>query len=632
MAKQKIRRQYGLWASPFNPVSLSRELTFSDVAWDQDGTLVWSERHSDRNVLVVQPPDDQAPRNLNDLYSARAHVGYGGGDFSVGNRHVYFIEADSGRLYKQPLEGGYASPVTAAFGNIAAPVLSPDGRWLLFIHSYEDQDSVGIVDADGQYWPGKLVSGEDFYMQPVWHPKGDRIAWIAWNHPNMPWDGTYLRLGKLMKSSSSGLPTITDPTTIAGGDNVSIFQPEFSPDGRYLAYVSDEAGWWHIYLYDMDSGERRQLTDEEAEHGLPAWQQGSRTYAFNPNSQSLYFIRNQKGFASLWRIDLDTGQQRQLSLGEEYTWLEQIAVDPDGRRIAFIASSGCIPNRVVVIEESGLAKILRRSMAEDLSPSDYALPQAISWEGMDGGVVYGLFYAPQSAKFDGDGLPPLVVLVHGGPTSQRCAMFYPEVQFFTSRGYAVLQVNYRGSTGYGRIYRDMLRGNWGIYDVQDSVSGARYLVEQGLVEEKLMVIMGSSAGGFTVLKTLEDYPGFFKAGINLYGISNHFSILLDTHKFEAHYSDSLLGSLPEAADIYRQRSPINFIDKIQDPLAIFQGDKDRVVPRIQSDEVVASLKRRGIPFIYHVYEGEGHGFRRSETIEHHMQAIDRFLKQYVILT
>lgn len=631
MTDKKSRHPYGLWASPFSPLSLSRELSFSDAAWDKDGTLVWSERSSDRNVLVVRSPGDQASRNLNDLYSARAGVGYGGGDFTVGSGHVYFIEADSGRLFKQPLMGGSAHPITPAFGDIAAPTVSPDGRWLLFVHSYEGQDSIGVVDADGEHWPVKLVTGDDFYMQPAWHPEGGQIAWIAWNHPQMPWDGTNLRVGKLTVSPL-GLPIIADTTTIAGGENISIFQPEFSPDGRYLAYVSDEAGWWHIYLYDLESGEYRKLTDGEAEHGIPAWQQGFRTYAFDPQNQKLYFIRNQNGFASLWQMDPETGQREKISLGEDYTWMEQIAVAPEGGRISLIASSGCIPKRVIVVEKSGGSKNLRRSMAEDLHISDYATPQAISWEGMDGGVVHGLFYKPQNARFEGDGLPPLVVLVHGGPTSQRTATFYPRVQFFTSRGYAVLQVNYRGSTGYGRKYRDMLRGNWGIHDVQDSVSGARHLAEKGLVEERKMVIMGGSAGGFTLLKALADYPGTFKAGIDLYGISNHFGFLLDTHKFEARYSDSLLGSLPEAAEIYRERSPINFMDKINDPLAIFQGEKDRVVPRDQSDQVAASLERRGIPYIYHVYEGEGHGFRKSETIEHYYQTIDRFLKEYVILT
>ena len=222
--------------------------------------------------------------------------------------------------------------------------------------------------------------------------------------------------------------------------------------------------------------------------------------------------------------------------------------------------------------------------------------------------------------------------VHGGPTSQGTSAFNPQLQFFTSRGFAVLEVNYRGSTGYGRDYRNMLRGSWGIYDVQDSVSGARYLGEQGKVDGSRLVVMGGSAGGFTVLKAMEDFPGFFKAGICLYGVSNQFTLAAETHKFEARYSDSLLGPLPEAAAIYRDRSPIFFADKIIDPIAIFQGEVDVVVPRSQSDEVVENLQRRGVPYIYHVYPGEGHGFRKAETIEHFYQAVERFLRQYVIFS
>jgi dipeptidyl aminopeptidase/acylaminoacyl peptidase len=224
----------------------------------------------------------------------------------------------------------------------------------------------------------------------------------------------------------------------------------------------------------------------------------------------------------------------------------------------------------------------------------------------------------------------LVVRVHGGPTSQSRSNFNPQAQFFTSRGYAVLDVNYRGSTGYGRPYRNKLRGSWGIYDVQDAVSGGRFLSEQGRVDGERLVIMGGSAGGFTVLKALEDFPGAFKAGICLFGVSNQFTLAAETHKFEARYSDTLLGPLPEAASIYRERSPIFFIDQIKDPIAIFQGEEDIVVPRNQSDEVAASLQRRGVPHVYHVYPGEGHGFRKAETIEHFYQAVERFLRQYVI--
>jgi dipeptidyl aminopeptidase/acylaminoacyl peptidase len=249
---------------------------------------------------------------------------------------------------------------------------------------------------------------------------------------------------------------------------------------------------------------------------------------------------------------------------------------------------------------------------------------------MNGGLVHGIFYAPCNENFDGLGLPPLIVLIHGGPTSQRGAHYDPLAQFFTSRGYAALQVNYRGSTGYGREYRDQLKNNWGIFDVDDAVSGARHFAEQGIVEADKLVIMGGSAGGFTVLKALEDHPGFFKAGICLYGVANQFTLVADTHKFEERYSESLLGPLPEAAQRYRQRSPVFYADKIQDPIAIFQGEDDKVVPRSQSDQIVAALQRNGVPHEYHLYPGEGHGFRKSETVEAFYKSVEKFLRQYVI--
>jgi dipeptidyl aminopeptidase/acylaminoacyl peptidase len=249
---------------------------------------------------------------------------------------------------------------------------------------------------------------------------------------------------------------------------------------------------------------------------------------------------------------------------------------------------------------------------------------------MDGEQVHGLFFPPHNPAFEGSGVPPLIVTIHGGPTSQVKANFNPRAQFFATRGYAVLEVNYRGSTGYGRPYWEALNGMWGVYDVEDAVSGVRHLADQGLVDGSRAVIMGGSAGGFTVLQALVDHPGFFTAAVCLYGVSNQFTLAAETHKFEARYSDKLLGPLPEAADLYRQRSPIFHADRIQDPVIVFQGEDDQVVPRAQSDEIVASLERRGVPHEYHLYPGEGHGFRKTETIEHYYNAVDRFLKQYVI--
>ena len=310
--------------------------------------------------------------------------------------------------------------------------------------------------------------------------------------------------------------------------------------------------------------------------------------------------------------------------------MAQVAASPVGERVAVIASGGRIPSRIVTYGFGEGPHIWARSLPEDLPEKTYALPSPITWKGMDGEEVYGIYYAPQSERYQGIGLPPLMVLIHGGPTGQRGASFDGQAQFFASRGWAVLQVNYRGSTGYGRVYRDKLRENWGIYDVQDAVSGAKYLVEDGQVDGGKRVIMGGSAGGFTVLKALEDYPGFFKAGVDLFGVANQFTLVADTHKFEERYSDSLLGSLPESAEIYRKRSPVFFADQIKDPIIVFQGEEDNVVPKNQSEEIVAILRRNGVPHEYHLYPGEGHGFRKTETIDHFYTALEKFLKTQVI--
>jgi dipeptidyl aminopeptidase/acylaminoacyl peptidase len=278
----------------------------------------------------------------------------------------------------------------------------------------------------------------------------------------------------------------------------------------------------------------------------------------------------------------------------------------------------------------GRTRILRRSSSEELDRTAFSRPQPLSWRGIDGGQVHGIYFPPHNPDFLGRGKPPLIVSIHGGPTSQVRAIFNPRAQYFATRGYAYLEVNYRGSTGYGRSYWQALYGNWGIYDVQDAVSGAKHLVEQGLADETKLIIMGGSAGGFTVLQALVDHPGFFKAGVCLYGVANQFTLVAETHKFEACYSDRLLGPLPEAAQVYRDRSPVFHADRIQDAVIIFQGEDDQVVPRSQSDEIVASLVRRGVPHEYHLYAGEGHGFRKVETLEHFYKATEKFLRQHVL--
>jgi len=630
MVIKKINKQYGLWKSPFSSKGLAQGLGFSDTAWDDDGTLVWRESRSDHNVLVVQPKDGNAPRDLNNEFNVRAGVGYGGGDFTVGKGNIYFVEAKSGRIYRQPMVHGTPKAITPSFGSTSSPKLSPDGRHIMYVHTYEREDSIGLVDVDGKDWPTKLVSGDDFYMQPCWHPNGMSIAWISWNHPQMPWDGTKLFIGSLLKEGIGY--AIDEAALIAGDDNTSIFQPQFSPDGRYLAYVSDLDGWWHIYLHDLEKGENTAFTSGETEHGVPAWVQGIRTFGFSPDGKSIFFLSNKEGFSGLWELDIEFRTVSQVHVSDEHSWLSQLAVNPDGGIIALVGSGSGVPSRIITVDTTGETKVLRRSLPENLPADAYSIPKSISWTGLDGGRVYGLYYPPKNKAFTSIGKPPLMVLVHGGPTGQRGASFDGQSQFFTSRGWCVLQVNYRGSTGYGRSYRDKLKGNWGIFDVQDSVSGAKFLSDEGKIDIDKVVIMGGSAGGFTVLKALEDYPGFFKAGVCLYGVANQFTLAADTHKFEERYLDSLLGPLPEAASIYKERSPIFYADKIIDPVAVFQGEDDKVVPKDQSEVIVAALRQNGIPHEYHVYPGEGHGFRKKETIEEFYNSVDRFLRQYVIFS
>ena len=628
---EKTLRQFGLWDSPIGPRSLAQGLRLSDVAWDSDGeTLVWLEGRSDRGVLVCARPGE-APRDLTTDLSVRARVGYGGGDFTVAGGYVYFV-ASTGRLYRQPLEPGPAVPLTPEFGFAASPTVSPDGRWLLFVHHYEGADGLAMVDVEGQRWPQKLVFGDDFYMQPRWHPDGSRIAWISWNHPQLPWDGTMLNLATL-RTERPGPPVVTDVQTLVGGEDVAIFQPEFSPDGHYLAYVSDETGWGNLYLYDLAEGRHRALTADEAEMGRPAWVQGLRTYGFSPDSRTLYYLRNRAGTCRLWAYSLADGTSRVVAAQETYTWLEQIAVSPHRGTLAFIASSGVIPSRVITwsVSSEEPVRVWKRSTAENVPPKDLAMPKSVSWQASDGTEVHGLYYPPHSNAFESTGRPPAAVLIHGGPTAQTPVSYgRGGAQFLATRGYAVLQVNYRGSTGYGKAYMAALRGNWGVYDVEDAVSGARYLVETGLADPDKLVIMGGSAGGYTVLQSLVTYPGFFKAGVCFYGVSNLFTLAAETHKFEERYLDSMIGSLPEASARYRERSPIFAADRITDPVAVFQGEDDQVVPKAQSDEIVASLRARGVPHVYHVYEGEGHGWRKSETIEDFFQRVEAFLRQYVL--
>jgi dipeptidyl aminopeptidase/acylaminoacyl peptidase len=629
----KTIRPHGLWESPISPRGLSVDKRLSEVQWDSDGqTLVWLEGRSDRGVLVAQQIGDGAPRDLTSELSVRAEVGYGGGDFTVHGGQAFFAAHKQGALYRQSLAGGQPQAITPAFGKAAAPAVSPDGRMVAYVHHDDAQvDRIAIVDALGQQWPQVLTSGHDFYMQPRFSPDGKWFCWVAWDHPNMPWDGTLLYLAELT-ADGGALSHLRSPRVVAGGDQVAIFQPEFTPDGKSLVFVSDETGFGRLAVLELASGTRRWLTGEGDEYFRPAWQQGARVYAITADSRSIIAARNDQGVDRVEKIDIASGARQTIEALTQYTDASQMAAAPRGARIAMIASAARIPPRIVELDlAADGAHIAARASGEMVPRAALADCRAISWKTAGDETAYGIYYAPHSDRFEAaSGKPPLVVLVHGGPTGQTKAAWSPTAQFFATRGYAVLSVNYRGSTGYGRQYMLRLRGNWGVCDVEDCTSGARHLAEQGLIDPARTAIMGGSAGGFTVLHTMVTEPEAFTVGISMYGVANQFSLAADTHKFEARYLDTMLGPLPEAAAVYRERSPVYHAKRIKRPLAIFQGDIDQVVPREQSDSIVEALRRNGTPNVYHVYEGEGHGWRKTETIVHFYQAVDDFLRKHLL--
>lgn len=632
---EKRNALYGTWSSPIQARHLAGGNRFSDALWDSDGeTLVWLESRPGQSVLVarrIDDPADDGPRDLTESdQSVRARLFYGGGDFTVAHEHVYFV-GDGGRLFAKSLTSGRARAISPALGAAASPTVSPDGRWLGYAHSVDGEDGISVIDLAKRSFPQRLATGTDFVMQPTWSPDGRQLAYIAWNQPSMAFFGTELHL--LTLDISRDALHVTDSVTLSGDVDTSIFQPEFSPDGRYLAYVSDAAGWWQLYLYDRASGEHRRLTTDEAEYGVPGWVQGLRTYGWTHDSQRLIAIRNAETLGTLVSVNAVDGTSVTLDV-PGYSYFQQIHVDPVHERFSVLASATDQPERLITVEfgsSAGRTRIIARSSPELTPKSALSAAQPIRWTGHDGEAVYGLYYPPASEAFSSPGAPPLIVYVHGGPTSQTRAAFAAEMQFFATRGFAVLQVNHRGSTGYGKAYKDRGKGTWGVYEVEDSASGAAWLAAQRLADPEKFVILGSSSGGFAVLQSLVDKPGFYCAGVCRAGVADQFSLVKPgMDKFEARYSDIILGTLPEALAMYRERSPVFHAHKIADPLFLAHGLDDHVVPPENSQKIADALRKNGVSHELHLYEGEGHSFRKPETINDYYDKILAFLERYVI--
>ena len=550
---------------------------------------------------------------------SRVHE-YGGGSYVVVGGVVVFSDFADGRLYRLDPGADAAVPITPA-GPWRYADLRPDLTRRRFLAVREDHgalpepaNTIVAIPLDGGD-PTVLVAGPDFVAAPRVSPDGSRLAWLEWDHPDMPWDATRLRVAPILPDGSLG-----ESALAAGGPDESIVQPEWSPDGT-LHLISDRSGWWNLYRL-VDGPRLEPLAPMEAEFADPAWIFDRSTYGFLPDG-AIVAVARTHGRDELFRIEPGhlIGE-----LETPFTELDALRVGP--ATVVALAGAPGDPAIVVRFDPVTLAPagVLRRASTMTLDPASISRPEAIEFPTTGDRTAHGLYYPPTNPDFVGPAgeRPPLLVLTHGGPTSNASTSLDLSKQLMTSRGIAVVDVDYGGSTGYGRDYRRRLDGMWGVVDVDDCVAAARFLVERGDVDADRLAIEGGSAGGYTTLAALA-FRDVFAAGITQYGIGD-LELLEDaTHKFESRYSVRLVGPYPEAAALYRERSPVNRVDDISCPVLVLQGLDDRVVPPAHAESIVAALASKGIPHAYLAFEGEGHGFRGAYAIRRSLEAQLGFL-------
>jgi dipeptidyl aminopeptidase/acylaminoacyl peptidase len=607
---------YGSWKSPITAdlivggdVSLSQLLLAGEAVYWLEGRPA----ENGRNVLVKWTAETGAVDVTPPGFSVRSRVHeYGGGAYTVVNDEVYFTHFDDQRLYRQAA-GGEPQPVTAD-GLMRHADMVSDGRGRLICvredhrKPGEPANSLVSLDIAGGDEGRTLVAGNDFYSSPALAPDGRRLAWLTWNHPDMPWTGAELWLGDLDKNGA-----LSGARRVAGGTGESIFQPQWSADGL-LYFVSDRTGWWNLYREGDGGVEALQPTGAsmEAEFGRPQWLLGASTYGFSAGGAVICAFTRQ-GIWSLARLEADDGRLNPIDT--PYTAISMVRARRDCA--VMLAGSATEPESVVLLDlKSGAVQVVRRSSQVAVDDGYLSQPEAVEFATENGLTAHAFYYPPRNREFRAPAgeRPPLLVLSHGGPTSATTTTLNLQKQYWTSRGFAVLDVNYGGSTGYGRDYRRRLDGQWGIVDVNDCANGARYLVNQDLVDGRRLIIRGGSAGGYTTLCALT-FGDLFQAGASYYGISDLEAMARETHKFESRYLDQLIGPYPEQRQRYLERSPIHFVDQLNCALVLFQGLEDEVVPPNQAEMMYAAVKAKGLPVAYVPFAGEQHGFRRAENIQ-----------------
>jgi len=651
---------YGTWSSPITTERIVAAAVGIGDVWVEGARTWWSEARPDEagRVEVVADGHDL----LGAPWSARTRVHeYGGGAWWVHDGAVFFANWADQRLYRVDA-GSHAGPraITdvpprAGAWRYADGRVSPDGRWVVCVREdhtaagaghAEPDNAVVALDANGGGPVRVLHDAHDFVAAPRLSADGRWLAWVAWNHPNMPWDATELWVARF----DDGVVRDARCVLGAAGDE-AVVQPEWSPDGHLYA-CSDRSNWWNLYRFERDDegapvGFPVPVTTLESDIALPAWVFGRSRYGFSPDGDAVVVAYGGGDHIHLGVVDLADHRLRPVETG--LATFEALRVRRRGgdgpagdatpeRSGAFevvgvgagFETEGAV---VAISPEDGSHRLIRPPRRLDLPPGLVSTPEHVTFPSEHGRMAHAWFYPPINPGYVAPAgeRPPLVVLSHGGPTSAAGPSLNLSVQFWTSRGFAVVDVDYGGSTGYGRAYRKLLDGAWGVVDVEDCCAAAEWLAGQGRCDRDRMIIRGGSAGGFTTLAALT-FRSVFKAGASHYGIADLVALALDTHKFEARYLDGLVGPYPEAADRYLARSPIHHTDGLDCPLIVLQGSEDVIVPPSQSRLMVGALEAKGIPHAYLEFPGEQHGFRQAANIQRALQSELSFYAQVFHLT
>jgi dipeptidyl aminopeptidase/acylaminoacyl peptidase len=590
---------------------IARSHSVGEPRWSPSGKLVgWLDSWDSRTDLVIAPSDGSLPPSVVSADHAVTPIGaYGGGGWSWRNDEEIVVAGANGHLVLLRADGAGLVRVLHEVGMAAAPTVSPDGAWVAFVRERDDACEIVVVAVDGG-GGADVLSTADYAWDPAWSCDSNRVAWHEWDLAQMSWQQS--RIAVRDRGAND------DVVVVDGRDGgVAVGQPRFSPDGSRLAWVSDRSGWWNIWVARHDGSEAQPLRNEEHDHAGPAWGPGQRTFAWSPDGTRIAYERNENGHGRL--VVAAIGEATTVDLAKAFhsgiAWTDN--------RIVATRSGAKTPQQIVVYDATtGVRSVVARGPVAGFEECGLLEPEMISWDTSEG-QRYGNIRRPPDVD-----RPPMLVTVHGGPTDQSIAEWNPRAAYWASRGWAVLSVNYRGSTGYGRAYREALQGEWGIADVDDVVSGIRHAISMGWCDPDRVVVTGGSAGGFTALLVCAFHGDLVRAGVSLFGVADLANLAATTHRFESTYLDGLVGLLDAHADRYRERSPVTHASRIKVPMLMLQGRDDKAVPVAQSDDMVAAMRAAGTEVEYQIYEGEGHGFRKLVNVIDEYRRTEAFLDRW----